>query len=141
MISGKSGSLNGSLANRTWHKRHQLLGKKNLVGAMSGCRLIGLDQLEKASFCALKHPVSCKQSRPDPCSVDFGSETPKLRFEFCGGFWGGYFSSFFSKAKAPQKSIHQKLPRKMHPKIWSEKFPSDFFRSLLSTNRPSPAPP
>ena len=43
-------------------------------------------------------------SRPDPCSVDFGRETPKFRFEFCRGFFGGFFAPMFSKEKGPKKS-------------------------------------
>ena len=68
-------------------------------------------------------------SRPDPCSVDFGRETPKFRFEFCRGFLG-IFSSCFFQGKRPEK-IHQKIPRKNHQGLCSEKFPSDFCRSLL----------
>ena len=73
-----------------------------------------------------------KMSRLDPCSVDFGRETPKFRFEFCRGFFGGFFPRILSKEKSPEK-IHQKIPRKIHPGLCSEKFPSDFCRSLFLT--------
>ena len=67
--------------------------------------------------------------------MDFGRQTPKFRFEFCCGFWGGYFPPLFSKEKGPKK-IHQKIPRKIHQEMCSEKFPSDFCRSLfLSLSR------
>ena len=69
-------------------------------------------------------------SRPDSCSVDFGRETPKFRFEFCGGFFGGFFPPIFSKEKGQKKST-KKSPRKIHPGLCSEKFPSDFCRSLF----------
>ena len=42
------------------------------------------------------------------------------------------FSSFFCQGKRPEK-IHQKIPRKLHPALCSEKFPSDFCRSLFLT--------
>ena len=67
-------------------------------------------------------------SRPDPCSVDFGRETPKFRFELCRGLFGGFFTPIFFQGKRPEK-IHQKIPRKIHPGLCSEKFPSDFCRS------------
>ena len=70
---------------------------------------------------------SAKLSRPDSCSVDVGREAPKFWFEFCCGFW----VDFFSKEKG-----RQKIPRKIHPGICSEKFPSDFCRSLVLTNCP-----
>ena len=69
-------------------------------------------------------------SRPDPCSVDFGPETPKFCFENCRGFLGGFFSPVFSKKKRPEK-IHQKIHGKIHPGTRSEKFPSDFCRTLF----------
>ena len=61
--------------------------------------------------------------------MDFGRETPKFRFEFCRGFLGGSFPSCFSQGKRPEK-FHQKIPRKIHPGLCSEKFPSDFCSSL-----------
>ena len=70
-------------------------------------------------------------SKADPCSVDFDSETPKFRFEFCRGFFGGFSPLTFSKEKAPKK--HPKIPRKIHPGICSEKIPSDLCRGLLLT--------
>ena len=39
-------------------------------------------------------------------------------------------TSFFFQGKRPEK-IHQKIPHKIHPGLCSEKFPSDFCRSLF----------
>ena len=50
-------------------------------------------------------------SRPDSCSVDFGRETPKFRFEICRGFFGGFFPPVLSKEKGPKKST-EKSPAK-----------------------------
>ena len=52
--------------------------------------------------------------------------------EFCRGFLGVFFFFFvlfFPRKEAPKN--HQKIPRKIHPGICLEKFPSDFCRSLL----------
>ena len=43
------------------------------------------------------------------------------------------FSSYFFQRKRPEK-IHQKIARKIHPGLCSEKFPSDFCRSLFLIN-------
>ena len=59
--------------------------------------------------------------RPDPCSVDFGSETLKFRFEFC--FWVDFLLQSFPKK--PEKNP-PKIPPSIHPEIRSEIFPSDF---------------
>ena len=75
-----------------------------------------------------------KDSRPDPCSVDFGREALKFWCEFCRGFLGGFFPPVFFQGKTPEK-IHQIL-RKIHPGLGSEKFPSDFCRSLFLTKTP-----
>ena len=40
-----------------------------------------------------------EESSPDPCSADFGRETPKFRFEFWCGFSGGFFPPVPSTAK------------------------------------------
>ena len=72
-------------------------------------------------------------SRADPCSVDFGRETPKFRFEFCCGFLGGFFPSDFFTKERPPKKIHRKIHCKIHPEICANKFPSDFCRSLFLT--------
>ena len=69
----------------------------------------------------LRGQTEPKHSRANPCSVDFGHETPKFWFEFCCGFGGG-FSSCFIQGKRPKQKIH--------PKICSEKYSSDFYRSL-----------
>ena len=66
--------------------------------------------------------------------MDFGRETPKFRFEFCRGFSRGFFPPIFFQGKRPEK-IHQKIPRKIHPGLCSEKFPSqngvsNFLRSI-----------
>ena len=87
---------------------------------------VGLPRMRKAGV--------TKKSRPDPCSVDFDRETPKLRFEFCRGCFGRFFPPIFSKEKAPKK-IHQKIPRKIYPGLCSEKFPSDFCRGLFFKKR------
>ena len=63
-----------------------------------------------------------KFSRADPCSVDFGCETPKFRFEFCRGFFGGFFLLFFSKEKGPKKS--------------TKKSPAKFTRDFVRKNSP-----
>ena len=68
-------------------------------------------------------------SRPDPCSVDFGPDAPKFRFENCCGFLGGFFLLIFFQVKRPEK-VHQKIPRRIHPGLCSDKFPSDFCRIL-----------
>ena len=39
----------------------------------------------------------------------------------------------FFHGKRPEK-IHQKIPRKIHPGLCSQKFPSDFCRSLFLNN-------
>ena len=80
-------------------------------------------------------------SRPDPCSVDFGRETPKFRFEFCHGFFGGFFSAVFSKEKGPKKSTKkspakftQDFVQKSSPWISAEAFSWKFtLRSIFST--------
>ena len=72
-------------------------------------------------FCLSKQQ---KWSMPDPCSVDFGREAPKLRFEFCRGFLGGlefcrgFLPPILSKEKA----------RKIHSKKSPAKFTRDFVR-------------
>ena len=74
-------------------------------------------------------------ARADPCSVDFGRETPKLGFEFCCGFFGGFFPPVsFSKENGPKKPP-QNSPQNS-PEICSERFPSDFYRSLFSACAP-----
>ena len=47
--------------------------------------------------------------------------------------FGWFFSSYVFQGKRPEK-IHQKIPRKIHPGLCSEKFPSDFCRSLFLIN-------
>ena len=81
-----------------------------------------------------------KLSRPDPCSVDFGHETPKFRFEFCHGFFGGFSPPIFSKEKKARKNPPKKSParftrdfvRKNSPRISAEAFNLliDFFGYL-----------
>ena len=59
-------------------------------------------------------------SRSDPCSVDFGRETPKFRFEFCRGFFGGFFLLFFPRKNArknPPKNPPQNSPGTLFGKI------------------------
>ena len=70
-----------------------------------------------------------KLSRPDSCSVDFGRETPKFRFEFCCGFFGGFFPPIFSKEKAqknppknPPQNFTWDFVRKNSPRISAEAF-------------------
>ena len=55
-----------------------------------------------------KTPRCLRPTRPDPCSVDFGREAPKPRFEFYRGFLGGSFLLFFFQRESPQKSPQQK---------------------------------
>ena len=68
-------------------------------------------------------------SRQDPCSVDFGRETPTFRFEFCRGFFGGFFPPIFPRKKArlnpPKKTpakFTQDFVRKNSPQISAEAF-------------------
>ena len=63
-------------------------------------------------------------SRPEPCSVDFGRETPKFWFEFCCGFLCVFLQ------EKDTKNSEKKIPHKIHPEIDSHKCPSDFCRSL-----------
>ena len=63
-----------------------------------------------------------QMSRPDPCSVDFGREAPKFRFEFCRGFFDGFFPPVFSKEKGPKKST------KKSPGTLSRKIPLGFLQ-------------
>ena len=65
------------------------------------------------------------------CSVDFGREAPKFRFEFCRGFFGGF--SYIFQGKRPEK-IHQKIPRKIHPGLCSEKIPLGFLQKPFLEN-------
>ena len=75
-------------------------------------------------------------SRPDPCSVVSGRETPKFWFQFCCVFWGWIFSScFFFQGKRPQNIHRKKSPakftwnfvRKNSPRISAETFSWVFF--------------
>ena len=68
-------------------------------------------------------------SRPDPCSVDFGPETPKFWFENRRGFLGGFFPPVFSKEEGPKKSTKKstakftrEFGRKNSPRISAEAF-------------------
>ena len=70
-------------------------------------------------------------SRPDPCSVDFGRETPKFLFKNCRGFFGGFFPPVLCPRKKARKNPQKKIHSKIHPGLCSEKFPSDFCRSLF----------
>ena len=76
-----------------------------------GWVLSGMTSHERANR-ALVIVLQARQylSRPDPCSVDFGPETPKFRFENCRGFLGGFFPPFFPRKKA------RKNPPKNPPK-------------------------
>ena len=56
---------------------------------------------------------------------------PNSDLKIAVDFWVD-FSSCFSQGKRPEK-IHQKIHGKIHPGIRSEKFPSDFCRSLFLT--------
>ena len=59
-------------------------------------------------------------SRLDPCSVEFGPETPKFRFENCRGFLGGFFLRFGARKKARKKSTKKstaKFTREFGQKI------------------------
>ena len=78
--------------------------------------------------CMYSHPCKYRKrfSRPDPCSVDFGRETPKFRFEFCRGFFGGFFPPIFSKKKGPKKST--KNPPQNSPGTLFGKIPLGFLQ-------------
>ena len=56
------------------------------------------------------------------------AKLPNSDLNFAGDFLVDFFLLFFPR-KRPEK-IHQKIPRKIHPGLCSEKFPSDFCRSL-----------
>ena len=71
--------------------------------------------------CAPKMYTKVCSSRLDPCSVDFGRETPKFWFEFCRGFWGGFFLQLFSK---------EKIGGKKPPKIPPQNSPRNLFRKI-----------
>ena len=66
-------------------------------------------------------------SRLDPCSVDFGREAPKVRFEYCCEFWGGCFEGKVSRR------IHQKLPPQNSPGNLFGKIPLGFLKPFLDT--------
>ena len=51
-------------------------------------------------------------SRPDPCSVDFGRETPKLCFEFAVDFVD-FFLVFLQGKRPNPKSTKKNMPRKI----------------------------
>ena len=73
-------------------------------------------------------------SRPDPCSADFGRETPKFRFEFCRGFVGGFFL-LFSKEKGHKTKNPPKIPpAKFFGKIPLEFLQKPFLDELVGTN-------
>ena len=59
----------------------------------------------------------------------FAAKLPNSDLNFAVDFWW-VFSSYFFQGIRPEK-IHQKIPCKIHPGLCSEKFPSDFCRSLF----------
>ena len=60
------------------------------------------------------------------------AKLPNSDLNFAVDFWVDFFLLFVLQRKRPPK-IHQKIPRKIHPGLCSEKFPSDFCRSLFLT--------
>ena len=67
----------------------------------------------------------CLLSRADPCTVDFGCETPKFQFKFCCGF----LVLFFPKEKGPPKST--KNPPTNSPGSLFEKIRLGFLQKPL----------
>ena len=57
-------------------------------------------------------------------------ELPHSDLKIAVDFWVDFFLLLFSREKGTEK-IHQKIPGKIHLGLCSEKFPSDFCRSLL----------
>ena len=58
---------------------------------------------------------------------------PNSDLKIAVDFWVDFFLLSFPRKK-DQKNPEKKIPRKIHPGLCSEKFPSDFCRSLLLTN-------
>ena len=68
-----------------------------------------LDKVVQGRQARIKHTMWSKKlksvsvtvifliSRPGPCSVGFGRETPKFRFEFCRGLFGEFFPDIFPR--------------------------------------------
>ena len=71
-------------------------------------------------------------SRPDPCSVDFGPETPKFCFENCRGFWVDFFLLFFPRKKARKNP--PKNPRQNSPGNSVGKIPLGFLQNPFLDN-------
>ena len=76
-----------------------------------------------------------KLSRPDPCGVDFGGETPKFSFEFCHGFFGGFFPPVFSKEKGPKKSTKKSTAKFTQDFVWknSPRISAEAFSFLINS--------
>ena len=75
---------------------------------------------DAGSFYRCRLQILVNLSRPDSCSVDFGRETPKFRFEFCCGFLGGFFPPNFPRKRAPKnppKNPPQNSPGNLFRKI------------------------
>ena len=125
-----------------WEVLERVPGKLEWCGGCCGdCRVLKECSLECSRSNANRKSTlgttpcsTANSSRPDSCSVDFGRETPKFRFEFCGGFFGGFFPPIFPKEKGPKKST-EKSPakftwnpvRKNSPRISAEAFSWQFF--------------
>ena len=85
-----------------------------------------------------KNGLAWNLKRPDPCSVDFGRETPKFWFEFCCGFLDGFFLLFFPRQrqknnrKSPAKFTWESVQKNTH-RISAEAFSREFWNSRLKT--------
>ena len=122
-------------------------GKPNLFGGISrdfaGISRRCPKSLRRKGLCTVLN------SRPDPCSVDFGRETPKFRFDLASWVFGGCCPPIFSKEKGP-KNPPRNSPGTLFRKIplgFLQKPSLDSFRSLYlcspngpnGTLRPFPA--
>ena len=85
------------------------------------------------TFFVKRRPKSVK---PRSLQCGFLPLNPQILIWILLWIFGWIFSLCFSQGKWPPKN-HQKIPRKIHPEFWSEKFPSDFCRSLWKSARQS----
>ena len=107
---------------------YKLVTRKIIIPFVRAKRRLEQDQLFKRTSQAMPN-FGNSFSRPDPCSVDFGREAPKFRFEFCRGFFGGFFPPIFPRKKAqknppknPPAKFTRDFVRKNSPRISAEAF-------------------